>query len=579
VYSFNTSCFILSNEINFTSFLDYYFEEHPYELTNFNYTNINNTNNLTRCNLTDYEIPFVHITNLDDLKILINYLEIHSNNTFYQLNNLFQLLDKVENEEPIINLLCERFFYTKVKNYFDYEIVSTEIDEKIKNSLLKLLCDTLISGLTLFKKNSSSAALKITYNNDNWPFKSTLIESVRTAHILKTKRKKIRPDYEQWKYTNETIFNMTTFKFYAINTIAASLLSIKGKHPLHNNPFKYSFHRAKAETFNYWKTNTHKEKTRIFKNLFNNLYTVSKTFYSNMGNITTNMNVINIEPIISEPLMLYTLNDTSNLTLVSNITQIIEDYFDIGQFFTLEFWWPDNSLWRGYNLSKNESYFRSDFLSDYLYKLWYNINCVRRTDIIRDLIPSIYQEPIPEIGLLPCFWLVDPINYNGTTTITIYILIKRPISTLFVDDLNSLTLCSSYNGFFYFYDGILFPFRIILSSILQPFTCGFASIGDPVYTLLRLLVFQPEKCAYSYKDLGQKIFCLASIFIGFGILFAIFIIPFFIICCCKCIEDFRRNTHRTRTGNNEQKIILQKMEQDKLEQKMYEISYKLEQQK
>jgi hypothetical protein len=363
---------------------------------------------------------------------------------------------------------------------------------------------------------------------------------------------------------------MTTFKFYVINTLAASLLAFKGKHPLHNNPFKYSFHKAKSEVSQYWETNIYRERTRIFKNFFNNLYTIGKRFYNDI-NSTTDIVVV-IEPII-EPIILYTLNDTSGLVLVSNITEILEDYFDVGQFFSLDFWWPPNSLWKGYNLSKNESYFRSDFLSDYLYKIWYNINCIRRTDIIRDLIPSIYQEPIPEIGLLPCFWLVDPINYNGTTTITRYLLIKRAISTTFVDDLNSLTLCASYTGFFYFYDGILFPFRIALSSVLQPFTCELAKIGEPIYTLLRLLVLQPEKCTYNYKDIGQRIFCLASIFIGFGILFAIFVIPFLIICCCQCLEDFRRNIDRRKTENNEQKIILQKMEQDKLERKIDEISY------
>jgi hypothetical protein len=382
------------------------------------------------------------------------------------------------------------------------------------------------------------------------------MESVRTAHILKLNKKKIRPDYDDWVYeknnsTSTPLFS-PSFKYYSLKLIRSSILAYNNEHPLHNNVFKYAFNKAKERTYTYYTEHAFQKRTRPLKDLFLNLKKII-----NRAGETYKISELRSNYYVNrdlEPKMMYALNDTTNLTTAPfpglNDT---DGFLDLSIYFTLAAWLPAFSGWKGHNKSNDESDFRPEIPADYIAKFLFNINCIRKTDIIRDLVPSFYIAPDPDVGKMPCFWLPDPYNFNHTTT-TQFQLIKSLIPAEFKKSVDDFSICSGLTGFFFFYDSFLLPLRITFSIILQPFLCIFGQLGEPFFSIVRLIVMQPDKCTFDYFEIMPTILCSIVNFIAFGILITIFIIPFLVLCLGKCCEDFYKFDRSSDIELNKEKI-------------------------
>jgi hypothetical protein len=565
-------CYIFSSDVNLDSYLNYYFVNQSNDFEFISFHEKYNKTDYPRCTFSDNENPILFIDSIDDFNILFNYLDTENNTNLNILKNVVTLYTKSLEENYVSSefkkYLCFLFFKDKIDYYFNYQIINSTIDKKIRESILNLVCDAIEYGLSFIAKTNNRTSLediplKIKYNKTTSPIRSYLMESVRSAHILKMNKKKIRDDYKSWVYeSNFNIsYNTSKLKFYSYNFIKSSILAYKGIHPLHNNVFKYTFNRAYKRTYNYYTNEAFSGRTKPLKKLFIDFKNIVSKAMRHYKSSEIRYNYYNknefsgINRIIEEPKILFALdsNDTVNLTLGFTGLNDTEGFLDLTIYFTLSAWLPIFSIWKGHNKSKNESNFRPEIPADYISKLLFNLNCIRRTDLMRDLFPSLYIPPNPYIGLMPCFWLPDPRNYNETST-TQFQLIKSLIPKKYKDSVRDLTICSEVSGFFFFYDSLFLPLRIMLSIIFQPLLCVFGQMGEPFYSLIRLLVVQPDKCSLDYLSYMPNILCSIIYFISFGILAIIFIIPFFLICITKCCSDCYKFLKFSELENNKQKL-------------------------
>jgi hypothetical protein len=229
------------------------------------------------------------------------------------------------------------------------------------------------------------------------------------------------------------------------------------------------------------------------------------------------------------------------------------EYWNLGIFFTKEFWWPPSSSWQSHNLLLNESTFDTNyFAANLLTKVWFNLECVRRSDFVKDFVSFLYKAPDPNIGEMPCFMVVDPKTYPNST-LTTFKKLNLILSSESKEKLLKLTLCEQFSGdgtFIYWFNAFFFIPKLFISPILQPLLCHVYTEERVINFILRVLVFFPEECEFKVTcENNDEFWCLSTLAAGFLII-QVLLLAVVIIFFNFCLSETFRRVKISNLGQN-----------------------------
>lgn len=337
--------------------------------------------------------------------------------------------------------------------------------------------------------------------------------------------------------------------FFIKGGLAAHIKWVNGKHPLKRNLFQHVKHRVLTMLKVYH--NHYRDKHYVVTTFFTKVWGVIKMGWTkvpegwNTDGLLDKIKELEFQkrhvtefhnkPDKLKPwLYEQSIDDDDEVEDLENIE--IHEETD-APFDLLQIFFPSSYLnphWSGYGPNDTQDYVWC-FPADPIFKIFYLLTSIRRFDIFKN-VPFFYQPTDLSQCLMYPFQLADPSLPNANCLLGTYGRCPDVLTDENRDDLLNPDYYNRFNNFRTFWRGIfLFPWYILSSAILKPFTCLLSPIPDLLERILSFIVFNPNSCVLSPNDFepGESI-RLLIIFITLGIVIQSIIITYLLHVLVKC---------------------------------------------